>query len=100
MDLLGSASLEHKKKKEILTEKIQDEIVAAGFEAAAISAAMAMEEKAVQFYAEQAQSARDALEKKLFEWLSNWEKGHVKLLADIDKELLENVWYDNQFWPE
>ncbi|MBN2009945.1 ferritin family protein [candidate division KSB1 bacterium] len=84
----------------ILTQDVQKQITAASYEAAAISAAMAMEEKAVQFYSEQAQKATDPLEQKLFDWLATWEKGHVKLLADIDKELLENIWYDNQFWPE
>ncbi len=86
--------------KSILTNSIQREIQAASFEAAAISAAIAMEEKAIQFYTDQANSTEAPLEQKLFDWLVGWEKEHVNILVDIDKELLENVWYDDQFWPK
>ena len=85
--------------KTVLTEKIKQEISAAGYEAAAISAAMAMEERAVQYYTNRAKSTDDASEKELYEWLSNWEKTHLQFLSDIDKELQESVWYDNNFWP-
>jgi len=26
-------------------------------------------------------------------------KGHLKVLNDIDNELKEKIWNDNQFWP-
>lgn len=85
--------------KSILTPKIQKEISAAGFEAAAISAAIAMEDKAIHYYSERAGTTADPLEKELFEWLTNWEKTHLQVLNAIDKELRESVWHDSQFWP-
>jgi rubrerythrin len=41
----------------------------------------------------------DPNEKKLFNWLADWEKGHLKILNDLDNDLKEKIWYDNQFWP-
>jgi len=83
----------------ILSEDIKNKISAAGFEAAAISAAIDMEKKAIEIYSKQAESAVDINEKKLFSWLADWEKGHLKILNDLDNELKEKIWFDNQFWP-
>ncbi len=83
----------------ILTEELKKEISASSYEAAAISAAIDMENNAIKVYAEFAEKASTEEEKKLFTWLSNWEKTHHQVLFDIDKELRESVWYDNQFWP-
>lgn len=83
----------------VITQKIKQEVSAAGYEAAAISAAMAMEEKAVQFYAESAGSTDDPLAQELYQWLANWEKTHLTFLSQLDRELTESIWYDNKFWP-
>jgi len=83
----------------VLTKKIREEINAADYEAAAITAAMAMEDRAVSYYSQQAATAKDPLAKELFNWLSNWEKTHLQFLSDLDTELKESVWYDNKFWP-
>ena len=83
----------------VLSKEIKAEISGAGYEAAAISAALLMEEKAVTYYSDRAKTTEDELEKKLFNWLTNWEMDHVKLLITIDKELQQSVWNDNQFWP-
>jgi rubrerythrin len=83
----------------ILSEEIKTKIAAAGFEAAAISAAIDMEKKAIEIYSAQAESADDPNEKKLFNWLADWEKTHLKILNDLDNDLKEKIWYDNQFWP-
>jgi rubrerythrin len=98
------APAEYEKKAEkfdaqILTTRIKEEVAAAGYEAAAISAAMAMEDRAVAFYSERARASDDAMEKKLFEWLSNWEKTHLQFLSEVDRELQQSVWHDSNFWP-
>jgi rubrerythrin len=58
-----------------------------------------MEKKAIAVYSERAESATDQSEKELYQWLSNWEKDHLQILAQLDKELMEQIWYDNSFWP-
>lgn len=85
--------------KAVLDRKMRGEIEAAGFEAAAISAAMGMEERAVKLYAERAETATDPNEQALYKWLAAWEREHVRLLEQFDKELTERVWHDNNFWP-
>jgi len=96
--LLPDASAE-KVVKLILSPEIKKHISGAGYEAAAISASIDMENKAVEIYTDFAEKSEDAEIKELFLWLANWEKGHVKLLSEMDKELLEKIWYDNNFWP-
>ena len=83
----------------VLTREIKDKISAASFEAAAISAAILMEERAIKLYSESAKTTSDPEAKTLYEWLSRWEREHLNLLLDIDKSLKEEIWYENQFWP-
>lgn len=83
----------------ILTDEVKQQISGAGFEAAAISAAIDMENKAIEVYSDRAKHATDPNEKKLYKWLADWERGHHKLLFDLDRDLRERVWNDNQFWP-
>lgn len=83
----------------VLSEDIKSKISAAGFEAAAISAAIDMEIRAVAIYTSQAGIASDPNEKQLYAWLAEWEKTHLKVLTNLDNELKEKVWFDNQFWP-
>ena len=84
---------------DILSDAVKKNINAAGFESTAITAAIGFEEKAVNLYAQQAQEATDPEEKKLYHWLSVWEKTHLKKLAALEESLIENVWNDNNFWP-
>ena len=83
----------------ILTDEVRKEISGAGFEAAAISAAIDMENKSIEVYAARAAEADDPNEKELYDWLANWEKGHHRLLLEMNKQLTEQVWNDNNFWP-
>ena len=84
---------------QILSEEIKKQITAASFEAAAISAAMDFETRAVQIYSERAESATDPNEKEMYQMLADWEKGHHYWLHKINEELKEQIWFDNNFWP-
>lgn len=83
----------------VLNAVTAERITAADFESAAVSAAMAMEERAIKLYADRAKTADDPAEKALYEWLSAWEGEHLEVLSRIDRALTESVWNDNQFWP-
>ena len=85
--------------QEILSSDIRNQISAASYEAAAISAAMEMENRAVAVYSERAEASDDPRERKLYAWLAQWETGHLKFLAEINDQLLEEVWYESSFWP-
>ena len=83
----------------ILTQGICKEIGAASFEAAAISAAIDFESKAIEVYSQSALGAQDAAQRAVFNWLADWERGHHKILNQLNDELKEDIWFDNKFWP-
>lgn len=84
---------------QVLSKEIKSEISAADYEAAAISAAMSMEESAIKLYSDRAAAATDPNEKALYNWLAKWEMQHLNFLADIDRELTQDIWFDQSFWP-
>jgi rubrerythrin len=94
LDSAGQSAVE-----EILSSDIRNQISAAGYEAAAISAAIEMENRAVAVYSDRAKASDNPSEQKLYNWLARWETGHLKFLAKINDELLEEIWYQNSFWP-
>ena len=63
---------------DILDDTLKDKINAASFEATAITAAISFEEKSVKLYAQRAQDATDPEEKKMYTYLSTWERTHLK----------------------
>src|SRR6056297_3319824 len=52
--------------REVLSKQITEQISAASYEAASISAAIAMEQKTVDLYSAQAEQSRDAAAKKMY----------------------------------
>lgn len=85
---------------QMITEKVRKEIEAAGYESAAIAAAIALEKEAERFYLEKRDNAESTVERELFDWLATWEHGHMELLASMDRALMEDIWFQNGFWPE
>lgn len=83
----------------VMTEGLKKQIDAAGFEAAAVAAAMSMEERAIRLYSEQAKASTDPEERSIYQWLADWERRHLEMLAEVDRDLTEDVWNDNNFWP-
>jgi len=84
---------------QVLTDKMKSQISAASFEAAAINAAIDFETRAVNLYAGRAEASTDKNEKEMYNMLAEWERGHHKWLLKMDKDLREQIWYDNSFWP-
>ena len=83
----------------ILNEELKKQISAADYEAAAIAAAMAMEQKAIEIYSGRAADASDPNEKALYQWLADWEKQHLESLSAINNDITREIWHDNSFWP-
>ena len=83
----------------VITAEFKKEISAADYEAAAISAAMSMEKNAIKLYEDRSAETDDPNEKALYKWLAEWENQHLYFLSEIDKELREEIWNDNSFWP-
>ncbi len=83
----------------ILTDEVKREITEASYEAAAIYAAMGLEEKAIAYYSEGAEKAASGRARDLFGKLADWERTHLDLLMAIDEDLRQRVWNDQHFWP-
>ncbi len=83
----------------VLNDGLRRQIAAASFEAAAVAAAMSMEKNAIQLYSRRAAEAADLNEKALYDWLAKWEGEHLRFLARLDRELTEQIWNDQGFWP-
>lgn len=83
----------------ILSEQVKKEISAAGFEAAAISAAIDFENRAIDIYQGRANEATDPNEREMYQMLAAWEQTHFRLLHKLNEDLKEQVWHDNNFWP-
>jgi rubrerythrin len=83
----------------VLTESLKSQISGAGFEAAAVAAAMSMEERAIRLYSERAKESGDTEEKALYRWLADWETDHLHILSEIDRDITEKAWTDSGFWP-
>ena len=98
-DSSGMEDVEDLTADSVLTSKVVKAISGSGYEAAVISSALELEKKAVEFYSKCEKEANSEEEKKLFAWLIKWEKEHMVMLAQMDNEIKEQVWYDNSFWP-
>jgi rubrerythrin len=83
----------------ILSEQVKKEISAAGFEAAAISAAIDFENRAIEVYQKRADESADPNEKAMYQMLADWERTHFHLLYKLNEDLKESIWFDNNFWP-
>ena len=83
----------------ILSEQVKKEISAAGYEAAAISAAIDFENRAIEVYQSRADEATDPNEKDMYQMLADWERTHHHLLHKLNEDLKEQIWNDNSFWP-
>lgn len=83
----------------ILNDDLKQQISAADYEAAAIAAAMAMEQKAIEIYSGRSSEASDPNEKALYRWLADWEQQHLEGLSEINNDITRKIWHDNSFWP-
>lgn len=84
---------------QILTPKIKNQIMAASFEAAAISAAIDFENRSIEIYSNRSKTSSDPYEKKMYQTLADWEKTHHRFLHRLNEDLKEKIWNDNKFWP-
>ncbi len=61
--------------------------------------ALVLEKRAMQHYQRQAQTAKDPRIRSLFQWLADWEKGHLQRLMAMEKTMREEIWNEARFWP-
>ncbi len=69
------------------------------FEMAAIGIGCDLEKRAIAYYSEHAEKTDDPELKKLFSWLTEWEKNHLSQLLDLEKFYKDAFWADQGFMP-
>ena len=80
--------------EKVLSAQVKEEIHSASYEAAAISAAMGLEQNTVDLYTSREKKALDDVERKLFHDLASWEETHLKFLNNLNREILQNAFFD------
>lgn len=83
----------------IIDDAFKKSLKTGTFEMAAIGIGCDLEKRAIAFYSEHAEKTEDAELKKLFTWLTNWEKTHLSQLLDLEKFYKDAFWADQGFMP-
>jgi rubrerythrin len=83
----------------IFSEKLKNRIQDAHFEMTSLAVGIQLELNAIKFYQQEAEQAEDAVTKKFFSQLAQWEKGHYEALLNQQQLLQEDYWNDAGFEP-
>ncbi|MFP4180138.1 MAG: ferritin-like domain-containing protein [Spirochaetaceae bacterium] len=78
----------------VLSDDLIQEIDAAGHEASAISSAIGLERRTIEFYTQRAADTDDPQERELYENLAEWEEDHVKYLSELNRRILQEKFFD------
>jgi rubrerythrin len=86
-------------KDPVIDPSMKKDVNGVWFDSAALQIGLMLEKRAMQYYQRQAQSADDPDMKALFQWLWEWEGGHLKRLLALEKAMREEMWNESRFWP-
>lgn len=68
-------------------------------ELSVVSIGVGLEARAIAFYQKAADMTEDPEGRKVFEWLVEWERGHLKWLQWLEDDLKTRFWSDQNFAP-
>ena len=83
----------------IIDDAFKKSLKTGTFEMAAIGIGCDLEKRAIAFYPEHAEKTDDPDLKKLFSWLTEWEKAHLAQLLDLEKFYKDAFWAEQGFMP-
>ncbi|MFO7652839.1 MAG: ferritin family protein [Candidatus Krumholzibacteriia bacterium] len=92
------AEVDHGSGK-IVDDQFKRSLKRGTFEMAVIGIGCDLEQKAIRYYKEQAAQTHDRDLKQLFEWLVEWEDGHLEQLLELEKFYQDAYWADQGFSP-
>ena len=81
----------------IIDDDFKKSLKTGTFEMAAIGIGCDLENKAIAYYSEHAEKTDDPDLKELFTWLTNWEKGHLSQLLDLEGHYKDAYWAEQGF---
>lgn len=78
----------------VLSDDMIQEISATSHEASAISSAIELERRTIEFYTQRAADTEDPQERELYESLAEWEEEHMKYLSELNRRILQEKFFD------
>jgi rubrerythrin len=69
------------------------------FEMAVIAAGVELERSAIEYYHSQARECPDDTARKTFQFLADWEKGHLESLREVERSMRDEYFADLGFSP-
>jgi rubrerythrin len=83
----------------IFTDAFKQQAEGADFELGVLSIGMTLENNAINYFAGAAQHALEAEVKKFYEFLADWERGHLEALRMLYGGVREDFWQESSFSP-
>jgi rubrerythrin len=83
----------------IYTDAFKEQARDADFEMGALSIGMTLETRAIQYFSNAAKAAPETEVKEFYQFLADWEKGHLEALQKLYGGVREDYWADGGFSP-
>lgn len=83
----------------VIGKELKESLKTTWFDSSALNIGVMLEQRAIHFYEEEKKKTQDPDLQKLFTWLVEWERGHLETLLKIEREVKEEYWFDQGFWP-
>ena len=83
----------------VIDDSFRKSIKRGTFEMAVIGIGCDLENKAINYYRDQAARTDDPDLRQLFTWLGEWEVGHLAQLVELEKMMQDEYWADQGFAP-
>jgi len=83
----------------VIDASLKRDVEGAWFDSAALHIGVLLERRAAAFYRRQAGAAKEPELISLFQWLAEWEQGHMNRLMALERAVKEEIWNDAGFWP-
>ena len=83
----------------IFTDQFRRQAAGAEFEVAALSIGMTLETRAIEYFAGAARGATDGDVRQFYEFLADWERGHLDALSNLYNSVRADYWAASGFSP-
>jgi rubrerythrin len=83
----------------IFTDQFRRQAAGAEFEVAALSIGMTLETRAIEYFSAAATGAADADVRQFYEFLAEWERGHLEALSNLYNSVRADYWASSGFSP-
>jgi rubrerythrin len=83
----------------IFTDQFRQQAAGAEFEVAALSIGMTLETRAIDYFSSAAKAAGEGDVRKFYEFLADWERGHLDALSGLYNSVRADYWAESGFSP-